>query len=37
MEEITGIIKGYKEDDDLYNQYMLSMINPIQEGKKIKK
>jgi hypothetical protein len=33
MEEITGIIKGYKEDDHLYNQYMMSIFNPIQEGK----
>ena len=35
MEEITGIIKGYKEDNNLYNEYMMSIINPIEPGKKI--
>ena len=35
MEEINGIIKGYKEDNNLYNQYMILIINPIEEGKKI--
>jgi hypothetical protein len=35
MEEINGIIKGYKEDNNLYNEYMMSIINPIEQGKKI--
>ena len=36
MEEITGIIKGYNEDNDLYNQFMMSLIDPIKKGKKLK-
>ena len=36
MEEITGIIKGYHEDNDLYNQFMMSLIDPIKKGKKLK-
>ena len=36
MEEINGIIKGYKEDNNLYNQFMMSLIDPIKKGKKLK-
>ncbi len=37
VESIKGKIIGHKQDNDLISQYMLSLINSIKEGKKLKK